>query len=669
MEAMDERVLLFDRIKFLSIYSSNLEEFYRVRVSEHRNILEKEGATDENRRNAIETLDKINREVGKQLKEYNGLFHSQILPSLARQNIILYQEQPVFEFHKEFVRTYFLEEIFPYLQPVLLLKDEISSFLRDNRLYLFIRLYKKTGDGRVSRRAQYATMKIPFAKVPRFVQMPPQDGKHYLMFVDDIITENLDVVFPGFVVDSYYSIRISRDADFSVGNVGTTRLVDEILRNVKKRKIGAANRLVYDARMPQRMLRYFCDTFNIPADQCIAAGKYMTLEDLIKLPNPTDVKLSADVPIPMRVDELDRSTSLREVFERKDVLLYFPYQSFDYVVRFLMESAYDPNVKEIKVTQYRVAENSAVINALITAARNGKAVTVFVELKARFDEENNIETAERMRRAGIRIVYSQPGLKVHAKVALVLRHSEGGDPLKESFAYLSTGNFNEKTAKVYADMGLFTNKSLLIGEIDRLFRVLESNDMDAKFDHLLVAQFNMLPELKRKIAFEIAEAKAGRKAYMILKMNGLQDADMIHALYDASEAGVKVDLIVRGICCLMPQQEYSRNIRLIRIVDSFLEHARIWHFYAAGKNEVYLTSADWMKRNLSRRIETAFPILDEVVKQEILTILQYQLHDNTKACFIDKHLNNVYVKNDDGPMRSQQMTHRLLKEQQTDPVI
>ena len=411
--------------------------------------------------------------------------------------------------------------------------------------------------------------------------------------------------------------------------------------------------------MPQEFLSLLCEAYQIAPNRCIPAGPYRTLEDLIKLPNPTQRTLTEEIPKPLRVTTFDRANSIYEVIKQQDVLLHYPYHSFDYLIRFLAESAYDPNVKEIKITQYRVAENSAVIHSLITAAKNGKRVTVYVELKARFDEENNIETSEKMQQAGIRIVYSQPGLKVHAKIALVIRNLP--DSAADT-AYLSTGNFNEKTARSYSDMGLFTGRSGIINELKLFFSLLEGENKTTDFKTLLVSPFNMVEELKSKLLREAEEARAGRKAHVILKVNGLQDKEMINALYDASEAGVQIEIIVRGICCLVPNQPYSRNIRLFRLVDQFLEHARVWYFYAGGKEEIYLSSADWMKRNLTRRIETAFPIYNPQIKNVIKQALLLQLNDNQKMCLIDENLQNIYQHNGKDPLRAQVETYRMLKE-------
>lgn len=363
---------------------------------------------------------------------------------------------------------------------------------------------------------------------------------------------------------------------------------------------------MYDSEMPDDFLDFICHAFGITRDDLVVGGRYLNLQDLVRLPNPKGKELEQHPPLPMRIPSLDATESLLRLVRKKDILLHFPYQSFDYLIRFLMEAAFDPKVEEIKITQYRVAENSAVISTLVSAVQNGKKVTVFVELKARFDEENNMSAAERMERAGIHIIYSLPGLKVHAKVAVILRKGGNKDGKCRNLAYLSTGNFNEKTARSYSDMALLTSEPDIIADIQKVFAVLERKILQPGFHHLLVAQFNMVDELKRMINREITHVKEGRKGRIILKMNGLHDKSMIDELYRASEAGVEIDLLVRGICCLMPEQPYSSNIRITRIVDMFLEHARIWYFYNDGHEDLYLTSADWMRRNLSRRIETAF---------------------------------------------------------------
>ena len=666
LEAEDETLPVYERIKFLSIYSSNLEEFYEIRVAEHRGVIMKKQYADESYAEAEQTLEEITQEVNRQQREYYRIFTEQVLPALNKENIFLYQNCVPQPFHEEFVHNFFNEEVFPFLSPVMIQAGEIRTFIRDRRLYLVIRMIKRSkrlNDPDYVPEYYYALMKIPYAKVPRFIELPEHEGKHYVMFIDDIIRANLQSVFPGYIIDSCYSIKISRDADIYIEDEKAGNILEKIRKKVKKRKIGALSRFMYDRAMPSDFLSFICDAFGIVPDDLVVGGRYLNLQDLNKLPNPRGKELEIKPLLPMRIPYLDEIGSVIKAIKKQDVLLHFPYQSFDYLIRLLMEAAFDPKVDEIKITQYRVAENSAVINTLISAAQNGKKVTVFVELKARFDEENNMLTAEKMTQAGIRIIYSIPGLKVHAKIAIIIRKDTREGLQRKHLAYLSTGNFNEKTAKIYSDIALLTAQTELVNDINKVFAILEGRICEATFSHLLVARFNMVPTLTEMIRREIQHVNEGRKGKIILKMNGLHDKNMINELYNASEQGVEIELIVRGICCLVPDQPYSRNIRITRIVDMFLEHSRIWYFYNDGAEDLYMTSADWMQRNLNRRIETAFPILDPIHKEEIIDILRIQLKDNVKACRIDQDLNNIF-KRDDNPVktRSQVCIYNYLRD-------
>ena len=672
LEAEDQNLSLFERVKFLSIYSSNLEEFYKIRVADHRSVIMKKKFTEESITEATESLDAISTEVKRQQAEYYRIFSS-VMKDLAANHIKLYQSTDIYPFHQEFVRNYFNEEVFPFLQPVMISKGDIKTFIRDNRLYLVIRMRKRVHHKQTAAADapyQYAMMKIPHAKVPRFITLPSHHETHYLMFIDDIIKVNLSEIFPGYAIDSCYSIMISRDADIYIDDENAANLPDTIRKKIKKRKIGALSRFMYDAAMPSDFLSFLCESFNLEANELIPGGRYLNLQDLADLPNPIGRSITTTSVAPIRVPYLDAAKSMFSAIKKQDILLHYPYQSFDYLIRLLTEAAFDPKVEHIKISQYRVASNSAVIHALICAAKNGKKITVFVELKARFDEENNLLTAELMREAGIRIIYSIPGFKVHAKVVLITKYASKAarSSSKRNFVYLSTGNFNEKTARIYSDMALFTSQPDIVSDVINVFSKLEGETKVLDFKHLLVAPFNMVPTLLRLIQHEIAQAQAGNPARIILKMNGLHDQRMIDALYEASQAGVKIDLIVRGICCLVPNQSYSANITITRIVDAYLEHARVWYFYHSGNELLYLTSADWMRRNLSKRIETAFPILDNHCKQEVIDILHIQLRDNVKACYIDESLNNIFkstLKVGDGSqvvpaIRSQEAIHDYL---------
>ena len=625
LEAEDDTLPLYERINFISIYSSNLEEFYKIRVADHKAIDTGAAHSDEESvQSAIQLVTEINEEVNRQLEERIRIYEQKILPALRQHHIIFYQSRNVEPFHKEFLRRFFREEIFPYLSPVPVSKDKVISFLRDNRLYLAVRLHSKGTLPGDPDHTQYFVMKLPYSKVPRFIELPKQDKNYYLMFIEDIIKANIDTIFPGYDVDSSYCIKISRDADILIDeSANTSEIIEQVKTKVKKRKIGAVCRFVYDRAMPDDFLDFLVDAFRINRQELVPGDKHLNMEDLRHLPNPNNAVRPIRKPQPMKLACLDERESIFRYVEKKDLLLHYPYHSFEHFIHFLYEAVHEPTVREIMVTQYRVAENSAVINTLIAAAQNGKKVTVFVELKARFDEENNLATAEMMKAAGINILFSLPGLKVHAKVALVLRRDKQGHKLP-SYAYISTGNFNEKTATLYADCGLFTCNPVLVNDLHNLFRTFQGKE-NPVFHRLLVARFNLIPELNRPIDHEIELAKSGKQGRIILKMNALQDPAMIERLYEASQAGVKIDLIVRGICCLIPGRKYSRNIRVTRIVDTFLEHARVWYFGNGGKPKLFLGSPDWMRRNLYRRIEAVTPILDPDLKRELSDMLSIQL--------------------------------------------
>ena len=663
LEAEDDTLPLYERINFISIYSSNLEEFYKIRVADHKAIATGAAHSDEESvQSAIQLVTEINEEVNRQLEERIRIYEQKILPALRQHHIIFYQSRNVEPFHKEFLRRFFREEIFPYLSPVPVSKDKVISFLRDNRLYLAVRLHSKGTLPSDPDHTQYFVMKLPYSKVPRFIELPKQDKNYYLMFIEDIIKANIDTIFPGYDVDSSYCIKISRDADILIDeSANTSEIIEQVKTKVKKRKIGAVCRFVYDRAMPDDFLDFLVDAFRINRQELVPGDKHLNMEDLRHLPNPNNAVRPIRKPQPMKLACLDERESIFRYVEKKDLLLHYPYHSFEHFIHFLYEAVHEPTVREIMVTQYRVAENSAVINTLIAAAQNGKKVTVFVELKARFDEENNLATAEMMKAAGINILFSLPGLKVHAKVALVLRRDKQGHKLP-SYAYISTGNFNEKTATLYADCGLFTCNPVLVNDLHNLFRTFQGKENPA-FHRLLVARFNLIPELNRLIDHEIELAKSGKQGRIILKMNALQDPAMIERLYEASQAGVKIDLIVRGICCLIPGRKYSRNIRVTRIVDTFLEHARVWYFGNGGKPKLFLGSPDWMRRNLYRRIEAVTPILDPDLKRELSDMLSIQLSDKRKACFVDDHLRNRWksARPQKEKIRSQYTFYEYLK--------
>ena len=402
LEADDDSLPLYERINFISIYSSNLEEFYKIRVADHKAIATgKTPEDDESVQSAIELVDEINREVNRQLEDRIRIYETKILPALRKHHIIFYQSRQVEDFHQEFVSRFFREEIFPYLAPVPVTKDRIISFLRDNRLYLAVRLYQKDMP---DAKPEYFVMKLPYSKVPRFIELPKKGKDYYLMFIEDIIKANLTTIFPGYRVDSSYCIKISRDADILIDDAASSNeIIEQLKTKVKKRKTGAVCRFVYDRAMPADFLEFLVDAYRIDRNELVPGDKHLNLEDLRRLPNPNLKPIQK--PQPMKLNCLNERESVFDYIEQRDLLLHYPYHSFEHFIHFLYEAVHEPTVKEIMVTQYRVAENSAVINTLIAAAQNGKKVTVFVELKARFDEENNIVWAKKLEQAGCHVIY------------------------------------------------------------------------------------------------------------------------------------------------------------------------------------------------------------------------------------------------------------------------
>ncbi|HEC41544.1 MAG TPA: polyphosphate kinase 1 [Bacteroides sp.] len=655
-EAKDSSLPLYERLKFLAIYSSNLDEFYKVRVAAYRRSDTEEGTTS--------ILKRILTIVDKQQNEFGSVFWNELVPELRKNKIILRQNERLSKSRKEFIERFFYQEVIPYLNPILLVKGKILPFLQDDSIYLAVKLIRKSDPGRevnTKRMARYAIVNIPSDRLPRFIELPVYNGENCVMFLDDIVRMNFDAIFPGYDVESSYSIKMSRDADLGIEDEFTGDLAVKISDSLVRRKTGVPSRFLYDSDIPESFLKFLRESLKLSKDNLVPGGKYHNYSDLFTLPNPLSPKLEVKSLPPLANKELDSFPTMIEAISTRDWMLHFPYHSYDPVIRFLNEAAMDPEVKEIKTTQYRVASDSAIVNALVNARNNGKKVTVFVELKARFDEYSNLQFARKMKKAGIRIIYSIPGLKVHAKVALVIKKQI--KKKQAAYAFLSTGNFNEKTARIYADHGLFTSDDRITKELKDLFVFLENQEVKPDLKHLLLAQVNIKKEFTRMIDREIRNEKEGKEAWMILKMNGLDHKKMINKLYEASKKGVKIDLVVRGICCLVPGKKYSQNITVTRIVDRFLEHARVFVFCNDGNPEIYMASADWMNRNLNRRIELGFPVYDESIKNEVLEILRLQLADNTKARILDSEHNNILKQTgSDRKIRAQIETYKYLKQ-------
>lgn len=641
-QVKDKSLPIYERARFLAIYSSNIDEFYRVRIASYRSLA---GIPQKNRKSLDylpeEILDEIRKIISKNQKEYENLFYNEIIPQFKESGIILYHNQELEDEHNAFLKDYFLKEVLPEIQPVLLSRSgNVLSFLQDNKIYLAIKMFKrkKTDD-----RPYYAVIKIP-PVLPRFVELPNLQDYYLIMFIEDVIRMNLQILFPGYNIENSYSIKVSRDADLFIEDEFSGNILNKLRKSLKQRKTGNPARFKYDRTMPADFLEVIKLAFNLSERDFVEGGRYLNFNDFFTFPNPFSPKYELPNLKPLLHPTFEKYKSILKAVKNNDIMLHFPYHTYDYVLRFFNEAALNPDVKEIKTTQYRVATNSSIVNALITAARNGKKVTVFVELKARFDEETNLRFADQMKSAGINVITGIPDIKVHAKAALVVKKSKSDKSGKKGYAFVSTGNFNEKTAKQYSDKGLFTSDKRIIKDLEKLFTYLETRVEKINFKNILVPRFNFLQELKSKILREIENAKKGEEAHIILKVNGLEEREVIDLLYEASQNNVKVDLIVRGICCLRPGMSFSKNIKVIRIVDRFLEHARIFVFHNSGEKEIFISSADLMERNIHRRVETIVPIFDNKIKKEIFEIIKIQLKDNTKAKILDKDIQNCKIK-------------------------
>lgn len=651
-EAADTDTPLYEKMKFLAIFSSNLDEFFRVRVASIRSLAASEKKElDDLDFNPKKLLKKIRETVDEQQNEFGEIYRKTILPGLREAGVFLVDDETAPPELEKHIRSFFEENVVSFIQPILLLKKKIKPFLQNKKLYFALRLVEKNSCGQNPRR-RYAIVEIPTDRLDRFVAFSEVEDKNYVMFLDDIVKFHLKEIFSAFEIEEIRSIKMTRDAELHIDDEFTGKLLAKIRAAIKKRSSGPPSRLLYEARMSKSMLRYLKEAFELDDDDPVPGGRYHNFNDFFNFPifDREEARRKNLIYEKFPTVESDdvRKDRIFETISERDVALYYPYHSFDAVLDFFDRAADDPEVEAIKTTQYRVAGDSKIAQALMRAARNGKDVEVFVELKARFDEELNIRWAEEMERDGVKVYYSFPGLKVHAKIASVATRSG------KKLCYLATGNFNEKTAKVYADLGLFTSDERITSEVSEVFEYLTGKATEHEFKSLLTAQFNIRSAFQDLIKNEIEKAKNGERALIIAKINGLEDTKIIKALYKASRAGVEIKLIVRGICRMKAGVPgLSENVEIISIVDRFLEHARFFYFYAAGEEKIYAGSADWMKRNLSRRVEVVFPIYGSKIKNLIKDILDIQLADNRKARLIDPELKNEYVRNDEPALRSQ----------------
>ncbi|WP_231459907.1 polyphosphate kinase 1 [Pedobacter sp. Leaf132] len=655
MEAERDSVPLLERIKFLSIFSSNLDEFYRVRMPVLL-ALEKISSKEDNDLHInADLVETANTMISGQQERYGKALQKDIIPKLKDQNIeVVYGRKFPKEIQKE-TRRYFLSQVLAFLQPVSVKKNTIF-FPSNNQLYFLVTVTR--GDEKKA-----FILNIPSNELPRFYKIDKED-KTYIVFLDDIIRFNLEVVFSDAEITGCFSFKITRDAEIDLKDEYSGSLSEQLEIQLSKRDNGLATRFLHQPGIPKNVIKLLRKLFNLKKANLVEGGQYHNLKDLMSFPVKNAALSNKDWTKICHCDLVQNS--LLDEISKKDIIIHTPYQSYDTILRFFNEAAIDKDVKEIYLTIYRVATDSKIINALISAAKNGKKVFVLVELKARFDEANNIKWAKKMKEQGVEIVYSVTALKVHAKIALVKKQQ--GNRMHYT-GLLATGNFNESTAAFYTDHILMTANKDILREIELLFmflakRVKPEKTVPVNFEHILVAQFNLQEKFLALIDREIEFAKAGKDASITIKLNNLEEKILINKLYEASQAGVKINMFVRSICRLIAGVDgMSENITVTRIVDRYLEHGRIFIFNNLGKKDVFLGSADWMNRNIYRRIEVCFPVYDEAIKGEILHIMDIQKKDNLQAVSIDDEMNNQPVKKDGTLIASQSEIYKFLQNQ------
>ncbi len=640
-EASDTSTPLIERLKFLGIFSNNRDEFYRVRVATI-NRLTKLG------KKAIAIygddpkilLQKLQRKVIEQQQRFEQIYQ-ELLHELAKQNVYIINEKQLNKVQQQFVKDYFHNEVETNLFPIMVDENKPFPYMKDKSGYLFVRLISTIQ----KQKNKYALIEIPSRTTSRFVILPQEKNKKYIILLDDVIRFNVHEMFSvfGYTTKEAINIKLTRDAELDIDQDVSKSMLEKISKGVKDRKKGQPVRFVYDSTMSKEMLAFIMKKLGMDKkDNAIPGGRYHNFKDFIRFPS-IDKKLMYEHPQPLNHKYLTNiNTSILNVIKQKDILLHYPYHTYDHIITLLRETSIDPTVESIKITLYRVADSSKIANALVNAIKNGKKVTVLVELQARFDEENNIYWANKLQEEGATVIYGVPGLKVHSKLFLITTRVNGKE-LK--FAHIGTGNFNEKTARIYTDFSLLTADKNITDEISNVFDFYANNFKTGLYKYLAVAPFYMRQTFVNLIDSEITNAKAGKKAYMILKMNSLVDKDMIEKLYEASQAGVQITLIIRGICSLVTEiAGYSDNIKAYSIVDKYLEHARVFIFGNNGDEKIYITSADWMSRNLDSRSEVAVPILNTEVKKQIKDIINIQLSGNTKVRILDRLQQNLYKK-------------------------
>lgn len=662
-EAEDETVPLIERLRFLGIFSNNLDEFFKVRYATIKRI-------DLAGKNAKSLLGGI--KAGKLLEEITQIVIEQqsesleVLDKIQKQledhDIFIINEKQVSPSQEAFIKNFFLSKVSPALVTIVLNDLVKVPSLKDSAAYLAVKMVMKEENPqhgiskllhRHSKERKYVLIEIP-RSIERFVVLPEEDGKQYIILLDDLIRFNLKMIFNIFEYESVtaHMIKITRDAELDIDSDLSKSFIEKISESVKDRIKGDPVRFVYDMNIDEDTLSFLMGKMGIDStDSIIPGGRYHNRRDYMNFPSLGNNKHLYPSIEPLPIPGLILQGSLLGMIGKKDYLLYAPYQAFQYVVKFLREAALDPKVKSIKITIYRLAKISHIASSLINAVKNGKRVTVQIELRARFDEVANIRYAEQMQQEGVNLIFGVPGLKVHCKICVIEREEQGK---LRKYGFLSTGNFNESTSRIYTDYTLFTGNQELLKEVNKVFDFFEINYKVSRYKHLLVSPHYTRTALIKLIHTEIENAQAGKPSGIKLKLNSLSDFALIDKLYEASKAGVKIRLIVRGICSLMPGVPgLSENIEAISIIDKFLEHPRVYIFENQGEQRVYISSADWMTRNMDLRVEVSCPIYDEDIKREIMETFEISWKDNVKARIHSKDMDNAYRRNSQPALRSQ----------------
>jgi polyphosphate kinase len=656
-EAENKEVPLIERFKFLGIYSNNLDEYFRVRVATLKR-LSQFGAKSKTilGYSPKTTLKKIHEIVLSQNSKFEKIY-SGLIQELDKHKIHIINEKQLNQEQTEFVQKYFHKEVRTRLMPFLIEKDSELPNFTDDAIYLAIYLVKKE-----TQKKRFALLEIPTHVLPRFIVLPEKGDDKYVMFIDDIIRYGLKEIFFIFDFDEFsaFTIKLTKDAELEIVDDISESYIDKLSRSLQQRKWGTPVRFIYDREIPDDLLKILTKKLNFgPDDVIIPADRYHNFKDFMNFPNLGRRKFYYEplVPIPHR--DIQAGKSILSAIKKKDIMLFFPYHPFDHFIDLLREVSIDPYVTSIQITLYRLARNSSVINALLNAVRNGKNVTTVVELQARFDEEANILWGNKLMEEGVKVIYGVPGLKVHSKLCLITRIK---NEVTQRYAAIGTGNFNEDTAKIYTDHLLLTTNKKITNEVFKAFNFFKVNYKKDNYYHLVLSPFFLRNKIIILIENEIKNAKAGKKAFIYLKMNNLTDSEIINHLYEASKAGVTIRLIIRGMISLVPElKDISENIKAIGIVDRFLEHTRFMIFCNGGNEECFISSADLMTRNIEHRIEVTCPVFDKSIKNEMKEIFEIQWSDNVKARKLDATLSNEFVKPGKKPIHSQIEVHNYIK--------